>query len=67
MVCGLFQELADIEKRKPADIEKTLLLLPMNCHTHNEMLSCLNMLDYSENAIPDGTCHVESKCVWTVK
>ena len=36
-------------------LEKTMFPLPLNCKTHNGLLNCLNLLDYSENVIPDET------------
>ena len=36
-------------------IWKTMIPLPLNCNTHNGLLNCLHLLEYSENVIPDET------------
>ena len=41
--------------RKHVYLEETMFPLPLNCKTHNGLLNCLNLLDYSENVIPDET------------
>ena len=45
--------------RKHVYLEETMFPLPLNCKTHNGLLNWLNLLDYSENLIPDET----TKCV----
>ena len=36
--------------RKHVYLEQTMFPLPLNCKTHNGLLTCLNWLDYSENS-----------------
>lgn len=41
--------------RKHVYLEETVFPLPLKCKTHNGLLNCLKLLDYSESLIPDET------------